>query len=87
MVEQAHRRTKSMLARMLVLRRSRDFPNVGAYQRWVPRGFFFLFAPVAFATNLRWRSGNQEFGVGHPHHLLGNGVGLPLQRPVDRADR
>jgi hypothetical protein len=34
-VEQAHRRTKSILAQMLVLRGSRDFPSVEAYQRWV----------------------------------------------------
>jgi hypothetical protein len=34
-VEQAHRRTKSILAQMLVLRRSRDFPSVEEYQRWV----------------------------------------------------
>lgn len=34
-VEQAHRRTKSMLAQMLVLRGSRDFPSVEEYQRWV----------------------------------------------------
>ena len=34
-VEQAHRRTKSMLAQMLVLRGSRDFPSVDEYQRWV----------------------------------------------------
>jgi hypothetical protein len=33
--EQAHRRTKSMLAQMLVLRGSRDFPSVEEYQRWV----------------------------------------------------
>ena len=35
MVEQAHRRTKSMLAQMLVLRGSHDFPSVEEYQRWV----------------------------------------------------
>jgi hypothetical protein len=34
-VEQAHRRTKSMLAQMLVLRGSRDFASVEGYQRWV----------------------------------------------------
>jgi hypothetical protein len=34
-VEQAHRRTKSILAQMLVLRGSRDFASVEAYQRWV----------------------------------------------------
>jgi len=34
-VEQAHRRTKSLLAQMLVLRHSHDFPNVEEYQRWV----------------------------------------------------
>ena len=34
-VEQAHRRTKSILAQMLVLRGSRDFPSVEEYQRWV----------------------------------------------------
>ncbi len=34
-VEQAHRRTKSILAQMLVLRGSRDFPSVEDYQRWV----------------------------------------------------
>jgi len=34
-VEQAHRRTKSMLAQRLVLRGSRDFPSVEEYQRWV----------------------------------------------------
>jgi hypothetical protein len=34
-VEQAHRRTKSMLAQMLVLRGSRDFASVEEYQRWV----------------------------------------------------
>lgn len=34
-VEQAHRRTKSMLAQMLVLRGRRDFPSVDEYQRWV----------------------------------------------------
>jgi len=34
-VEQAHRRTKSMLAQMLVLRASRDFASVEEYQRWV----------------------------------------------------
>lgn len=34
-VEQAHRRTKSILAQMLVLRGSRDFPTVEEYQRWV----------------------------------------------------
>ena len=34
-VEQAHRRTKSLLAQMLVLRGSCDFPNVDEYQRWV----------------------------------------------------
>ena len=34
-VEQAHRRTKSMLAQMLVLRGSYDFPSVDEYQRWV----------------------------------------------------
>jgi hypothetical protein len=33
-VEQAHRRTKSILAQMLVLRGSRDFPSVEEYQRW-----------------------------------------------------
>ena len=35
MVEQAHRRTKSILAQMLVLRGSHDFPSVDEYQRWV----------------------------------------------------
>lgn len=34
-VEQAHRRTKSILAQTLMLRGSRDFPNVEEYQRWV----------------------------------------------------
>jgi hypothetical protein len=34
-VEQAHRRTKSILAQMLVLRGRRDFGNVDEYQRWV----------------------------------------------------
>jgi hypothetical protein len=34
-VEQAHRRTKSILAQMLVLRGSRDFQSVEDYQRWV----------------------------------------------------
>jgi hypothetical protein len=34
-VEQAHRRTKSILAQMLVLRGSHDFPSVDEYQRWV----------------------------------------------------
>jgi hypothetical protein len=34
-VEQAHRRTKSVLAQMLVLRGSHDFPSVDEYQRWV----------------------------------------------------
>jgi hypothetical protein len=34
-VEQAHRRTKSILAQMLVLRGSRDFQSVAEYQRWV----------------------------------------------------
>lgn len=34
-VEQAHRRTKSILAQMLVLRGSRDFPSIEEYQRWV----------------------------------------------------
>jgi hypothetical protein len=34
-VEQAHRRTKSILAQILVLRGSRDFPSVEEYQRWV----------------------------------------------------
>jgi hypothetical protein len=34
-VEQAHRRTKSMLAQMLVLRGSRDFASVEEYQHWV----------------------------------------------------
>ena len=34
-VEQAHRRTKSILAQMLVLRGSRDFASVEAYQAWV----------------------------------------------------
>ncbi len=34
-VEQAHRRTKSLLAQMLVLRGHRDFPSVEEYQRWV----------------------------------------------------
>jgi hypothetical protein len=34
-VEQAHRRTKSILAQMLVLRGSRDFASVEEYQRWV----------------------------------------------------
>src|SRR5215472_3060576 len=34
-VEQAHRRTKSILAQMLVLRGSHDFPSVDDYQRWV----------------------------------------------------
>ena len=34
-VEQAHRRTKSILAQMLVLRGHRDFPCVEEYQRWV----------------------------------------------------
>jgi hypothetical protein len=34
-VEQAHRRTKSILAQMLVLRGNRDFPSVEEYQRWV----------------------------------------------------
>jgi hypothetical protein len=34
-VEQAHRRTKSILAQMLVLRGSRDFLSVEAYQCWV----------------------------------------------------
>lgn len=34
-VEQAHRRTKSILAQMLVLRGSRDFPSLEEYQRWV----------------------------------------------------
>jgi len=34
-VEQAHRRTKSILAQMLVLRDSRDFPSLEEYQRWV----------------------------------------------------
>ena len=35
LVEQAHRRTKSILAQMLVLRGSRDFLSVEEYQRWV----------------------------------------------------
>ena len=34
-VEQAHRRTKSLLAQALVLRGSQDFPTVEDYQRWV----------------------------------------------------
>jgi hypothetical protein len=34
-VEQAHRRTKSILAQMLVLRGSRDFASVEEYERWV----------------------------------------------------
>jgi hypothetical protein len=34
-VELAHRRTKSILAQMLVLRGSRDFASVEEYQRWV----------------------------------------------------
>lgn len=34
-VEQAHRRTKSILAQMLVMRGSRDFLSVEEYQRWV----------------------------------------------------
>jgi hypothetical protein len=34
-VEQAHRRTKSILAQMLVLRRSSDFASVEEYQSWV----------------------------------------------------
>jgi hypothetical protein len=34
-VEQAHRRTKSILAQMLVLRGSHDFPSVDDYQLWV----------------------------------------------------
>ena len=34
-VEQAHRRTKSILAQMLVLRGNHDFPSVEEYQRWV----------------------------------------------------
>ena len=34
-VEQAHRRTKSILAQMLVLRGSRDFASVEEYQCWV----------------------------------------------------
>ena len=34
-VEQAHRRTKSTLAQMLVLRGSRDFTGVEEYQAWV----------------------------------------------------
>src|SRR5579863_10403558 len=34
-VEQAHRRTKSVLAQTLVLRGSHDFPSVDEYQRWV----------------------------------------------------
>jgi hypothetical protein len=34
-VEQAHRRTKSTLAQMLVLRGHRDFASVEEYQRWV----------------------------------------------------
>ena len=34
-VEQAHRRTKSILAQMLVLRGSRDFASVEEYQAWV----------------------------------------------------
>jgi hypothetical protein len=34
-VEQAHRRTKSILAQMLVLRGTRDFSSVEEYQRWV----------------------------------------------------
>jgi hypothetical protein len=34
-VEQAHRRTKSILAQMLVLRGHRDFACVEEYQRWV----------------------------------------------------
>jgi hypothetical protein len=33
--EQAHRRTKSILAQMLVLRGSRNFPSIEEYQRWV----------------------------------------------------
>src|SRR5215472_17371811 len=34
-VEQAHRRTKSILTQMLVLRGSRDFASVAEYQAWV----------------------------------------------------
>jgi hypothetical protein len=34
-LEQAHRRTKSILAQMLVLRGSHDFPSVDESQRWV----------------------------------------------------
>jgi hypothetical protein len=34
-VEQAHRRTKSILAQMLILRGSRDFQSMEAYQCWV----------------------------------------------------
>jgi hypothetical protein len=34
-VEQAHRRTKSILAQMLVLRGSHDFASEDEYQRWV----------------------------------------------------
>jgi hypothetical protein len=33
--EQAHRRTKSILAQMLVLRGSHDLASVQGYQRWV----------------------------------------------------
>ena len=34
-VEQARRRTESILAQMLVLRGSRDFRRLEEYQRWV----------------------------------------------------
>ena len=49
-VEQAHRRTKSILAQMLLLRGSRDFPAVEEYQHWVR-------AVVEREHNACWASG------------------------------
>src|SRR5262249_36886651 len=41
----------------------------------------------AFAAELLWRRRDRKGRVRHPHHPIGDGVGLALKRVVDRPDR
>jgi membrane associated rhomboid family serine protease len=40
----------------------------------------------AFAGDLHGGGPGAEFGVGHAHHLVGDAIGLVLQRIVHRPD-
>jgi hypothetical protein len=50
--------------------------------------FLVLFLALgAFAAELRGTGRYRKRGVGHPHNLISDPVGLVLKRIVDRADR